>query len=453
MTQQSSFVLSQGLESMGCRWYRAHPAWTVPILFLSFAANIGPTPVLQTLANEFYGTQAQLISNMPQFIAGLCGFVTVPLIGALSDRYGRKPMLLMTLLGSAMPWMLMVIFDLSRDGERFKIFLLARALMGVFGDTSAAVGLCFTYMGDVVAPERRGSAGGLMMAFGAGAGFILAPNAFAWIYDEGARLQLTMLCVVTMMLLQVVYVGVIPESNPTQRRASLPGLDCSQLKPTRSFELLCGETSANQGLLRRLFATMFLCYLVKIGLVATMGIFAMQVYDFTTKENSSLSAVYGVVQALSQLALPLLLRGLSQRACVLLGLFCGFVAALIQAVPGAPGWTLFVCEAFLAVPYIVYTVLTTIAGRLVPPSKTGEASMMISSALTLSSAIGPLSFGALSSVTVTTSYPGCAFLLFVAVMGVAFVLALQLPSDECIRQLHDEAKATEAKLAPASTSA
>jgi MFS family permease len=190
---------------------------------------------------------------------------------------------------------------------------------------------------------------------------------------------------------------------------------------------------------------MFLCYLVKIGLAVTLGFFAIQVYNFTTHDNSTLLTVYGIFQTLCQLTLPLLLRVLSQRACVLLGLFCGFLASLIPAIPGVPGWTLYCSEVLLAMPFIVYTVTATIAGRVVPPSKTGEASMMISAALTLSSAIGPLAFGALSSVSVQTSYPGCAFLFFVAVMAIAFVLSLALPSDDCIRQMHSEAKTAEGK--------
>lgn len=184
---------------------------------------------------------------------------------------------------------------------------------------------------------------------------------------------------------------------------------------------------------------MFLCYLVKVGLVTTLGIFAMQVYGFDAEQSSSLIVVYGVVQSLSQLSLPVLLRCMSRRTAVCIGLLCGFVAAAVPTIPGVPAWSLFVSEAMLAVPYIVYTLLTTTAGSVVHASKAGEASMLVTSAFTLSSAVGPIAFGALSSATVTSPYPGGAFLLFAVVMAVGLVLGFGLPSDEAIQKMHEDA--------------
>lgn len=391
--------------------------------------------VTGSLANKFYRNNAQVMLTVPMLISGLAAFFVVPMLGALSDRRGRKVVLL-PILGLATPWVLMWALDLSHDGHRFKIFLAAQATFGALGDLPGVMGLCFSYVADCVAAERRNTICGLLMAFGCGAGFVVGPSVVSTLFDEGQRTTLTLSTIVAVMMLQVLYASCIPES--LQKRATTP----TRANPAQSFHMLTGEAGLQRSLLRRLFAIMFLCYLVKVGLAATLGVFAMQVFSFDAQASGTLTVVYGASQSLSQLSLPLLLRCVSRQNAIRWGLFMGFVAAMLPAIPHMPAFGLFISEVALGVPYIVYTLVTTMAASVVPASQAGEASMTITAALTLSSAVGPIAFGSLSSATVTSAYPGSAFCLFIVAMLASIGLAWGLPADETLQALSHDAHAT-----------
>lgn len=98
-------------------------------------------------------------------IYALCSFVAAPVLGALSDRHGRRPVLLLSLCGSA------IGFAVFGIGGALWVLLLGRVMEGL---TAGSIATLYAYVADTHAPAERGPAFGLLGVAG-GLGFMLGP--------------------------------------------------------------------------------------------------------------------------------------------------------------------------------------------------------------------------------------------------------------------------------------
>ncbi len=125
------------------------------------------SPVLPYLVGRWVSDPNQLALNVSLLSVSYaaCAFIASPLLGALSDRYGRRPVLLVSLLGSALGYALFGI------GGALWVLFLGRILDGLTAGNFSAL---FGMLGDSTAPEERGKYFGWIGA-AAGGGFILGP--------------------------------------------------------------------------------------------------------------------------------------------------------------------------------------------------------------------------------------------------------------------------------------
>jgi len=120
-------------------------------------------PILPLYAQRFQATEWQIGLLLASY--SLMQFLASPLLGWLSDRYGRKPVLLCSLVGSALGYLLMA------NAASLTILFAARILAGISG---ASVGTASAYIADITPPENRSKRIGLIGA-AFGIGFILGP--------------------------------------------------------------------------------------------------------------------------------------------------------------------------------------------------------------------------------------------------------------------------------------
>jgi DHA1 family tetracycline resistance protein-like MFS transporter len=125
------------------------------------------SPVLPFIVQQYVGNQHTLATVVGWLVAvyALCQFVAAPGLGLLSDRFGRRPLLLICLLGSAIGY---ALFGL---GGALWVLFLGRIIDGLTGGN---VSILFAYIGDISTPEERTKYFGLFGA-AAGLGFIVGP--------------------------------------------------------------------------------------------------------------------------------------------------------------------------------------------------------------------------------------------------------------------------------------
>lgn len=239
-------------------------------------------PILPFYIQSFGASGKALGALMATY--GLLQFIFAPLWGSLSDRIGRKPVLIIGVLGNALS---QILFGLS---TQLWMLFVARAMSGVL--SSATLPTAMAYIGDSTTQEKRGggmgiigAAMGLGMVLGPGLGGILAKSSLALPFFIAGGLSLLALGLVFIFLPEPVRppqpVGTIQTVNHTPSRLS-------------------GLRQALVGPLGMLF---FLSFLVTFGLTNFEGIFglyAAEVYKYDPQHVGFLLMVVGLVSAVMQ---------------------------------------------------------------------------------------------------------------------------------------------------------
>ena len=136
-------------------------------------------PVLPHLIEEFVGSNAQAGLLNGLFIALWAGmqFLASPVIGSLSDQYGRRPVILISCAGLAADYVLMALAP--------NLWWLAAGRL-IAGVTSSSFTTIYAYMADITEPEKRARAYGLIGAAFSG-GFVLGPVLGGFLGEFGPR--------------------------------------------------------------------------------------------------------------------------------------------------------------------------------------------------------------------------------------------------------------------------
>lgn len=416
------------LEDRKTCCFLPNPYWMAPFLFLYSFNSIGAGPVVQGIAHELWADNAQIYFT---FLAGFGGFIGIfagPMVGILSDRWGRRPFLLWCALASFLPAFCLVVFDLTRDGTAFLVYFTMHV---VANGLSPGLGLTHAYVSDTTSSKQRAVVMGRVMACGMGLSMITGPLVFASVGKtfgvKGFKYFFVSSSAVTPLVTLF-----IPESLANSRRSRR---EC--VNPFQSIRLLThssrgvtfGGGKSTTTCLRFLFLMILAFYVAKMGILQAQGLFAQEVLGFSFTDVSVATTIYGIAQCAGQVAIILILRPLSKRAAAFVGVFCGVVAASLVAVPGMPGWILYVAQVPLALSYISFTIAVSMASQVVPKERVGEAVMAMNLAISFSNTLGPPLFGVCSKAFMGSSYPNGQFLVFACIMAIGLLLALCLPSD------------------------
>jgi DHA1 family tetracycline resistance protein-like MFS transporter len=137
-------------------------------VFLNFTGFTLILPVIPFLVGRYVAPdEVGLYVGLIVSVFAFCAFCTAPVLGALSDRYGRRPILMLSLLGSAIGYL---VFGL---GGALWILFAGRVIDGL---TAGNISAIYAYVADTFAPADRGRIYGLLGAVG-GLGFMLGPVA------------------------------------------------------------------------------------------------------------------------------------------------------------------------------------------------------------------------------------------------------------------------------------
>ena len=276
-------------------------------------------PVLPLLVGEFTANaQAQALWYGVVIAAyGLAQFLAAPLLGALSDRYGRRPVLLISQLGWGLDFLLIAF------APSLGWILLARVLGGI---TGAGFIVASSYVADVTTPEKRTQGMGLIGAM-FGVGFIVGPALGGVLGEYGVRVPFYAAAGVA--LLNVAYgFLILPESLPVDKRSvySRAQLLAKSNPFTALYALRHLPKSAVVGSVLALVVALAVCDLAQFMMHSTFVLYTTQRYGWTPFDNGMALFAVGVLMALVQgVLLAPLVKKLGERRLALFALVFGAI--------------------------------------------------------------------------------------------------------------------------------
>ena len=359
-------------------------------------------PILPRLLEDVAHTQniAPYIGIMTALYA-VMQFVFAPVLGALSDNLGRRPVLLISLAGAAINYVVMAF------APQLWMLLFGRAIAGL---TSANVSVAMAYVTDISPEDKRAYRFGLFNAM-FGIGFIIGPVLGGLLGDYWLRLPFIAAAVLNACNL-LLALFILPESRkPAGKKIDLAALN--PLRPLRwAFSM--------KGLLPIVFVFFILS--------ATGEVYGTcwALWGFDTFHWNGLwiglsLGTFGVCQTLVQAFLPGPATKLfGERWAVLVGVACACIALVALAFANQ-GWIVFAIMPIFALTGIGTPALQSLATRQVDPARQGQFQGVLASAVSLASIIAPLAFSTFYFV-VQKQWPGAIWLSVLVIYAIAVPL-------------------------------
>jgi len=330
-------------------------------------------PVLPGLVGRFTGSQADqaLWYGVVTLSFSLANFVASPILGALSDTHGRRPVLLVGFCGLALS------FFATATTTALWVLIAVRLVSGAVR-TNASV--CNAYVADISAPEQRAKRFGMLGAM-FGVGFILGPVMGGLL--GGIDLQLPFYAAGALALLNLVYGWfVLPESLPPERRKAFTWRAANPVVALRSLAALKGVGSLA-------FALAF-SFLAQFVLYTCWVLYSTFKFGWGPTENGWSLAAVGVMSVLVQgVLLGRLLKRYTPQRLVVVGLVS---SSLAYALWGAAtqGWMMYAVIFFNILGFTVQASMQSIVSSAADESSQGQTMGAVSSLSSLMAVIAPV---------------------------------------------------------------
>jgi DHA1 family tetracycline resistance protein-like MFS transporter len=369
-------------------------------------------PVLPKLIGSFLDSAAatSVAYGAAQACFAIAQFFSAPVLGALSDRYGRRPILLLGLFGMG------VNFFVTALSTQLWM-LLAIRVMG--GAVCANIAVANAYVADITEPKDRAKNYGMLGAM-FGLGFILGPVLGGIL--GGVNLHWPFFLAGSLTMLNCLYgYFVLPESLPLERR--------------RSFELARVNPFSSLARLRQLKGVETLMWIMGLSVLAqfclhtSWFLYTDFKFGWTPRENGlSLLVVGGMAVVVQGGLLRQAQKHIALHKLVRIGLISATVAfAGYGLVP--EGWMIFVVVVANVFGYMVQPGLQSLVANAVDPTRQGESMGAVSSINSVAAVLGPL-LGT-PVLAMVSHYPrgdwhiGAPFYLCAAIQGVAAIIGLR----------------------------
>ena len=369
-------------------------------------------PVLPALVGGFTGSQAEhaFWYGVVTFSFGLANFFGSPILGALSDHYGRRPVLLLGFTGLAMS------FFVTALATALWMLVAVRLFSGA---VQANAAVAQAYVADISTPQERAKRFGMIGAM-FGMGFVLGPVMGGLLGD--INLHLPFFVAGGLAILNAIYgIFVLPESLPPERRTPI---NWRKANPVAAFR----ELRNLQGV-GMLVAVIGLASLAQFIMHTTWVLYTSFKFGWGPKENGwSLFAV-GVMSVLVQGGLiRVALQHISPQRIAVLGLVS---SALCYGLWGAAteGWMMYAVIGLNLFGFMAATAIQTLVSNAADDQSQGRTLGAVASLNSLTAVMAPV-LGA-SLLGLVSHLPrgdwriGAPFFLCAALQAVATVLALR----------------------------
>lgn len=386
----------------------------VPSLIKEFTAKGDwlASVILSVLGKEFAGQPESLASTcvgLFGFVWALMHFFCAPILGALSDVYGRRRVLLISCFGLGIDYLLMGF------SQNLTWLFIGRIISGITASGFATAG---AYIADVTPPEKRAAAFGM---FGAafGIGFVIGPALGGVLGEYDLRLPFWVAATLTLMNVFYGYF-VLPESLAMEHRKPFAW---SRANPVGSLQLL----RAHPGMLG-LAMVYFLYQLAHQVLNNVFVLYTEHRYDWTPRMVGIALAIVGILNIVVQggLVRPALKR-CGERALLYTGLICGVVGYSMYGLADA-SWKFWAATPVFSLMAFFTPAIQGLMSRRLGPSVQGQLQGANGSLMGIAGMIGPLLFPSIYAYSVNPSTPlntpGMPFLVAAGCLAVAILIAI-----------------------------
>jgi DHA1 family tetracycline resistance protein-like MFS transporter len=369
-------------------------------------------PVVPKLIEDLLHTtdisKVALIGGLLTFAYAVMQFLFAPVLGNLSDKYGRRPVLLFSLLGFGLDYVLLAF------APTIGWLFVGRIIAGI---TGASMTTASAYIADISTPETRAQNFGMIGA-AFGLGFIVGPMIGGLLGEMGPRIPF--LVAAGLALLNAAYgYFVLPESlDASNRRA----FDWRRANPISSLKNL-SRFPAVSGLI----VSFFLIYVASHAVQSNWSYFNIEKFKWSPKMIGISLAVVGVLVSLVQGVLVRFVNpkiGNEKSVYVGLGLY---TIGLVLFGLASQSWMMFL---FL-IPYCLGGIsgpgLQAIISGSVPANEQGELQGSLTSIISITSIVGPLVmsnlFAFFTGPIKPFYFPGAPFMLAAVLMLLSCFLA------------------------------
>jgi MFS transporter, DHA1 family, tetracycline resistance protein len=360
-------------------------------------------PILPALLREVgHTTDIATILGVMLALYSACQFLFSPVLGVLSDRFGRRPVLLISLAGAAIDYVVMAF------APELWLLVIGRAIAGI---TSANMAVATAYLTDISSEEQRAKRFGLLHAM-FGIGFIIGPVLGGILGDIWLRSPFLVAALLNAANFALA-LFVLPESRPGKREARFTWDTLNPFKPLAwalTFKALIP-----------LMAIYLVMNLVGTVYGTTWAIYSEDVFAWNGMMIGLSLGAFGVFHALAQAFLtgPAVAR-LGERWALIVGM--GFeTGAMLTLAFATQGWILFAMAPVFALGGIGMPALQSITTRQVDSNRQGQLQGVLASLVSLASVFGPLFFSFVYN-GLRPSWPGAIWLVAICIYLVALPL-------------------------------
>lgn len=368
-------------------------------------------PVLPELIHEVTGLGISEGAAMGGWLVvafSVMQFLFSPFLGNLSDRFGRRPILLLSLLGFTIDYLILVF------APNLTWLFIGRIVAGFMG---ASFTTASAYIADISTEDNRAQNFGMLGA-AFGLGFIIGPSIGGLLGEIGTRVPFMAAAGLTFLNAAYGYF-VLPESLPKEKRRPFEWSRClpwGALVPLRKHRVVYGLVGA-----------MILIYIASHAVQSTWSFYTKLKFDWS---ESTIGLSLGCAGILVAFVQGYLIRVVNPRLGNNLSVYVGIAFSTIGLLLfglAFQGWQIY----FILIPYCLGGLsgpaLQSIISAKFPPSEQGELQGALTSLISVTSIVGPAMmtqvFEKFSAPNATYFFPGAPFLLGAAITIIGGLLA------------------------------
>jgi DHA1 family tetracycline resistance protein-like MFS transporter len=370
-------------------------------------------PVMPTLIRSFTGgdlSTASRYSGMLMASYAIMQFIFSPILGGLSDKWGRRPVILASLFGFSVDYLV-----LANAPSIFWLFL-GRIFAGI---TGASFTTAQAYIADISKPEERAKNFGMVGA-AFGLGFIVGPAIGGMLGHYGIRFPFYAAAVLTFVNAMYGYF-VLPESlKPENRRA----FDWKRANPWGSLKNL-----TKFPLIAGLVGSFFCLQLAGQAHPSTWSYFTMKVFNWTPAEVGYSLAFVGLIVAIVQGGLSRVITPkLGEKNAVNIGLLLYGIGFILFAF-ASKSWMMYAFMIPFGLGGLAGPSLQSLITQQVGANEQGELQGGLTSLQSITTIFGPLFasnlFAYFTSTDAPMQFPGAAFLMAGFLVFIGWAIAVK----------------------------